>query len=763
MNRFQTESFPLDESLDPSRVFSGIPKKSDVYAWTQRLKAVLATWIQDTASPFDEVRDGLDGDTQANHDYNGAQKGDERDPKKKMMSVFALLCDLKKEDGLPAILFDYDRLECERALVTVLKQLLLAEREWKESSKDWQKKIKDYELWKASENKRQAAKKPPGKLTKEERVREEASADISKWESFDPQKPLQKFSFADESRLGQSELEEIIRSLAGEHIQPQLFSALKRGVAVHHAGMNRRYRQVVEILFRKGYLTAVIATGTLALGINMPCRTVAFIGDSAFLTTLNYRQASGRAGRRGFDLLGNVVFCNIGRARACELMSSRLPDLKGHFPLSTTLVLRILALSDATGQSSFASGVLKSLLTQSRLYLGGAEAGMAIQHHLRFSIEYLQRQHLLSANGEPLNFAGLVGHLYFTENAVFALHSLLKGGYFHRLCSNIRRNPTEVLRNLVLVMAHLFNRIQKRPDSHPWAPEKAQASPGQYQLPRLPHDAEYLLIRHNKETLQTFKAYASTFIDQYLDGTPDRHLPLTGIAVGGEDARILHLPGARPPTKLRSPFSALSGHSDDFESIHELCSNVRSGVFLDESAVPYIPIWPHDLTVPLNSYLYDFFKHGDYVALTRDNKIKQGDVWFLLKDFSLILATVIASLTNFIRHDGSIDDAEMIDLDNEIEALEENGMAQVVDPSPEGDKKLANARSKPAKKKVADSWDDEDTDGEDDATSSEESDYVALTTHWPIREEDGEGLVNVLKAFTLLKQEFEEKFHKAWA
>ena len=61
------------------------------------------------------------------------------------------------------------------------------------------------------------------------------------------------------------------------------------------------------MLFRKGYLRVVIATGTLALGINMPCATVVFSGDSVFLTALNFRQGAGRAGRRGFDLLGNVV------------------------------------------------------------------------------------------------------------------------------------------------------------------------------------------------------------------------------------------------------------------------------------------------------------------------------------------------------------------------------------------------------------------------------------------------------------------------
>ncbi|KAJ2991681.1 hypothetical protein NUW58_g2432 [Xylaria curta] len=770
MKKFQNQNFPLDDSIDPSRVFSRVPKKSDVLGWAQKLKNVLATWIQDPTSPFDQVRYNLD--TSHDLDNEGTQvnhkpwEGPYRPTlKNERSTVFALLCDLHKEDGLPAILFNYDRVECERTLEFVLEQLESGEQEWKKTDKDWQKDIGDYNLWKASKDKRKAPKKTTEKCSKEEKMREEANAEISQWEGFDPEKPLDAFSFADDSRLGQAELVEFIKSLDGENIRPYLFSALRRGIAVHHAGMNRRYRQIVEILFRKGYLTAVIATGTLALGINMPCKTVAFVGDSTFLTTLNYRQGAGRAGRRGFDLLGNVVFCNISRMRAYELMSSRLPDLKGHFPLTTTLVLRILGLADATGQSDFVSGIIKSLLTQSRLYLGGEESGKSIQHHLRFSIEYLQRQHLLSANGKPMNFAGLVGHLYFTENAVFAFHSLLKDGYFHRLCSNVKQGDTETLRTLGLVMAHLFNRIHTRvPDAK--SPGKPPTDSGLLILPRLPAEAENLLIRHNDETLEIFKTYASTYIDQYLDNVPDRHLPLTGIAVGGEKARTLHLPGDLPPTKLRSPFSALSGHTDDFKSIRELCANVRSGVFLEESAVPYIPIWPYDLAAPLNSYIYDFLKHGDYIALTRDNKIKQGDVWFLLRDFSLVLATIVASLTSFIQADVNFDDADMIDLDPDAA---ENPSEEIV--AVESPKQIRNivVRAKLAKKKVAESWDDEDED-EDDNIQFEEDNKAFKRVQTPTPAvglpswgNDGKGLVDVLRAFTFLKQDFDEKFHKAWA
>ncbi|RWA07691.1 hypothetical protein EKO27_g7420 [Xylaria grammica] len=777
MNKLQTEKFPLDDSLSPPQASSGILRKSDALLWIQRLKSILAAWMQDDTSPFDQVCYNLGPDRMARHNSNSEKKQagpTSRYSSEQPLSIkngersstFALLCDLYKEDGLPAILFNYDRVECERTLEFVLQQLVAAEENWKGSNRGWQKDIRDYNLWKSSKGKRKIPKKDTEKLTKQERMREEANTDVSRWESFDPNRPQEDFSFADSSRLTRSELEGFIKSLEGENIRPHLFSALERGIAVHHAGMNRSYRQVVEILFRKGFLTAVIATGTLALGINMPCKTVAFVGDSAYLTTLNYRQGAGRAGRRGFDLLGNVVFSNISKMRAYELMSSRLPDLKGHFPLTTTLVLRILGLVDAAGQSSFASGIVESLLTQNRLYLGGEEAGKSIQHHLRFSVEYLQRQRLLSADGRPMNFAGLVGHLYFTENAVFAFHSLLKGGYFHRLCSNVYRNTTDTLRTLSLVMAHLFNRIEM-PKSDTKAPWERYADPGPFSLPRLPYEAEKLLIRHNNETLEIFKAYAGTYIDQYLGDAPDRNLPFTGIATGGDNPRILHLPGDLPPTKLRSPFSALSGHSDDFKGIHELCSNVRSGVFLEESAVPYIPIWPHDVASPFNSYIYDFLKDGDYIALTRDNKIRQGDVWFLLKDFSLVLATIVASLTNFIRADANTDDPDMIDVENADETPDKETLDQAKETSK--DTKHGAPRSKPTKKKVVESWEDDSEDedgdagGEDIAAPKEVHKPVTTTIESSAWEGDGKGLVDVLEAFTLLKQDFDDKFHKAWA
>ena len=89
---------------------------------------------------------------------------------------------------------------------------------------------------------------------------------------------------------------------------------LERGVAAHHAGLLPAFKEVVEELFQKKLVKAVFATETLALGINMPARTVVldklekFNGEARVpITPGEYTQITGRAGRRGIDVEGHSV------------------------------------------------------------------------------------------------------------------------------------------------------------------------------------------------------------------------------------------------------------------------------------------------------------------------------------------------------------------------------------------------------------------------------------------------------------------------
>lgn len=116
-------------------------------------------------------------------------------------------------------------------------------------------------------------------------------------------------------------------------------AALENGVAAHHAGMIPAFREAVEDCFNEGLVKAVFATETLALGINMPARSVVierltkFNGEShEFLTPSQFTQLTGRAGRRGIDDQGSAVvlwspFVTFGQVAA--LAGSR------EFPLAS--------------------------------------------------------------------------------------------------------------------------------------------------------------------------------------------------------------------------------------------------------------------------------------------------------------------------------------------------------------------------------------------------------------------------------------------
>jgi ATP-dependent RNA helicase HelY len=90
--------------------------------------------------------------------------------------------------------------------------------------------------------------------------------------------------------------------------------SLMRGIAAHHAGMIPAFKETVEETFARGLVKVVFATETLALGINMPARSVVieslvkFTGERhEQMTPGEYTQLSGRAGRRGIDELGHSV------------------------------------------------------------------------------------------------------------------------------------------------------------------------------------------------------------------------------------------------------------------------------------------------------------------------------------------------------------------------------------------------------------------------------------------------------------------------
>lgn len=447
----------------------------------------------------------------------------------------------------------------------------------------------------------------------------------------------------------------------------------------------------------------------------MPCKTVAFVGDSVYLTALAYRQCSGRAGRRGFDLFGNVVFHGLSQAKVNRLISSRLPSLQGHFPISTSLVLRMFSLIDGSQESLYSQKAINQLLSQPRLFLGGDSFKEQVLHHLRFSIEYLRRQHLIDARGSPINFAGLVGHLYYTQNGAFAFHALLKHGVLHTICKNIDKKPRGTTLMLMSVMAHIFGRRRcKAPAELGKARmEIIKHSPSDVYLPPLPKIASEALEEHDEETLKTFTGYAASFAKEYCQNIPDNVLPFTNKRIGSsvikEDGDDIH---------VRSTFFRISGATDSFASVEDLSTSTRNGVFLESSAIPIVDVqdgyW--------NAYLLDFYKHGSLHPLVVANGLRKNDVWFMLNDFSMILATIVTSIKNFFAEkDVGGSDEDLL----EPLAMEEGEGVDI-------------------------------EEGEAGFGSEDEGDVdVARVNHAAFK--DPNGMLKVFKAFILLKSLFDQK------
>ena len=126
-----------------------------------------------------------------------------------------------------------------------------------------------------------------------------------------------------------------------------------RGVAAHHAGMLPMFKEVVEELFRRKLLKVVFATETLALGINMPARTVVlekldkFNGEARVpITAGEYTQLTGRAGRRGIDDEGHSVIIwqpGINPQAVAALASRRSYPLKSSFKPTYNMAVNLIA------------------------------------------------------------------------------------------------------------------------------------------------------------------------------------------------------------------------------------------------------------------------------------------------------------------------------------------------------------------------------------------------------------------------------------
>ncbi len=151
-------------------------------------------------------------------------------------------------------------------------------------------------------------------------------------------------------------VEDKCRHLPDEDLQVlgyhEFLDGLTRGIAAHHAGMLPRFKECVEELYLRGLCKVVFATETLALGINMPARTVVieklskWNGEThADITPGEYTQLTGRAGRRGLDVEGHGVVLwqpGMNPKEVAGLASTRTYPLRSSFRPSYNMAVNLV-------------------------------------------------------------------------------------------------------------------------------------------------------------------------------------------------------------------------------------------------------------------------------------------------------------------------------------------------------------------------------------------------------------------------------------
>jgi superfamily II RNA helicase len=166
-----------------------------------------------------------------------------------------------------------------------------------------------------------------------------------------------------------------------------LIKLLQKGVAVHHAGMPQVFKELVEQLFDKKYIRLLCATETFAVGLNMPCRSVLFVSLSKFdgngirpLLSHEYGQMSGRAGRRGIDVQGDIyhlVQCNnrhnddIDITTYRNMLSGTPPIMTSKFKVDFTLMLRLISINNLQFDTFISKSRIVQVIENEKCYAQG--------------------------------------------------------------------------------------------------------------------------------------------------------------------------------------------------------------------------------------------------------------------------------------------------------------------------------------------------------------------------------------------------------
>eukprot|EP00804_Cyclotella_cryptica_P011929 CCRYP_004426-RA/>CCRYP_004426-RA protein AED:0.01 eAED:0.01 QI:96/1/1/1/1/1/2/343/1248 len=272
--------------------------------------------------------------------------------------LYSVVTQLKDSDLLPAVAFQLDTYGAFSMFKTLLASL--------ENEQNYEFPNYRKDLIKLAREKAQLRKVAAGQASRVNAAEAEEDAKTGFTDDNliqeDTTKPHDKYVLAPAGkRLGFNEIEDIIADMkkAGEKvdINHALIRGLRRGIAIYTNEVGFAcYRRQVQILAQKGRLAVVFSDEALAYGVNMPFRSCVFCGDMGDnLTALIAQQMQGRAGRRGMDVQGNVIYLGMEWPYIENLMLGQITKVTGKEPRYPTMALQhaIAASNDPSDTKHF--------------------------------------------------------------------------------------------------------------------------------------------------------------------------------------------------------------------------------------------------------------------------------------------------------------------------------------------------------------------------------------------------------------------------
>jgi superfamily II helicase len=250
------------------------------------------------------------------------------------VNLLDLTLELKKQDGLPVLIFQRNTYSMMR-----MAKKFLAEINQREDEENPDALKEHYKLEKEAKRRQKEMEKlgllkEDDKDEKKNKMMEQMK--ISEIIVEHHQKPTEKYQFSN-SILSEFEVLEYEKELrkyfepTGDYMHP-IIHALWRGIGIFAEGLPDEYLVIVQSLANQKKLGIVLSDKSMTFGVSMPFRNVVIARDLAIPDDLNpllFKQMEGRAGRRGQDTKGSVIFAGYTFDRIKELSISMIPEVEG--------------------------------------------------------------------------------------------------------------------------------------------------------------------------------------------------------------------------------------------------------------------------------------------------------------------------------------------------------------------------------------------------------------------------------------------------